>query len=1563
MARLYNFEAREYVNVPDEQVSALVQAGTHGFPQNQEVNILLPNGQGYTIPSDDAAYAFKLGAQYESPEATDKRVFKEEYGSGFGNALLAFGAGLGRGVTLGMSDAVLSAAVDPRIMQTYREEFGGLSTTGQIVGGLGPALLTGGAGAVGTAARLTPSGILALNATRAGQVASERALRKLAVDGLARKATQATSMVLVAGGAESLGAQAGTELTDMVLLDKPKSANEIIANLGFSALLGGALGGVLGGGAVLGVAGAKRTAEASKRLFENALDMPMVQGGVDVIAKALTSITGEPLERTRLMLDPSRKAVAGKKQVFNDEAVNKALLDEVKLERHALRAQKLRNKIADQARRFDLEVDAETARMSMDIDAEAAVQRRQSITNQLSDEEIEIAISDLEIHGKLDDLVKDKAKVQELGFEAKRNFLRDNLDLLEAHTAQKVEEIEELAKLNQRAAEIRENTYGISQRGRDNVNDFRYLLNENKRRSREVTAQIKDERRDMINSYTDEEITLGLEQLRDQGMLVDRLFNLKSMTAKQKRAFAIEKADYMFLQAQDDAERALLFDRLQDDLIEDRLVKENLADRIETTRKAVREAKVAEKSEAQRLIEDANSEFDRLADEAAVAVDKLYDDAEAITQKMQRVGAEDGEGRAKEGFYKRVKALIPKPTPEQSGEVQGLLDRVLTDADDYLQDLEKALFEPEEFIGDVRRAAQIRLDQTADTRLSRLTETYEEFRAEIISLRNLAEQQDDAQILMGESFEALDRLKRRIQETQRFSESMSPAARRQASKEGELIQAIETAMGNRELFGDAAITAYNKVNAAISGYLSARRTFERSLMKQGSFETTRKARGLSDKDLEELPDLEAMPTFSVRKQAKTGALGNILRQIDKNGAATTEARRELTNFIEAADRLNRTFKSELKDAGAENIFGPRHQALSESITNARGLFERARKSKNTINAYQMVTGRRIPFDELTDEARLAATKVEVQAKAVDNLQATLEDLVRQRRGLGAESFALSKDLASDARRAAAEARKHLSKQQSRQILALADKLDAQSEIQKRISALKAEAAEKKLNLKNARTQREKQFNRRLGKERQLLRQTEDALAKMELDVRKGVQRALDEQRELLAKQQAAVGKAKTARQTADQYRKFKTAQLKQKADDDLLDVQRELNAIQQQRETLKTKIAGQKKLYKADKAEKVQSLKVEEAKLAEAERQLKEEIKRRQYEIKARKYADDDALDKAELELLMKESAARQALDSLGSGMDGVGASVLAGAAGAIPFGATGALLGATVAAMTRPATFGRGTVLLWDIANATEEAIKRGADNIVNSLFAKTRPQVKPRAARLPTFLGFLSGLADTDVDSIDDEEFDKASRRLTHLAQNQQLQTKILEDSTKDLAETPELRAEVQRQASNIIQVVNRYNPKQPGTTTPLLRRRPYQPPRSEKAKLASVIDVVEDFVGTMVEGVIDNTLTQDQVDVSRLCFPEAHASLAAKVAEQIAEVEFIPEAKIGVLRKLVGSSIDLKSSGSFLSVTQGAHAVPQNEVARGGNFNQLKNQSNRAILPLQGPLQSGAGPAFLT
>ena len=124
-----------------------------------------------------------------------------------------------------------------------------------------------------------------------------------------------------------------------------------------------------------------------------------------------------------------------------------------------------------------------------------------------------------------------------------------------------------------------------------------------------------------------------------------------------------------------------------------------------------------------------------------------------------------------------------------------------------------------------------------------------------------------------------------------------------------------------------------------------------------------------------------------------------------------------------------------------------------------------------------------------------------------------------------------------------------------------------------------------------------------------------------------------------------------------------------------------------------------------------------------------------------------------------------------------------------------------------------------------------------------------------------------------------------------------------------------------------------------------------------------MVEDFVGTMVEGVIDNTLTQDQVDVSRLCFPEAHTSLAAKVAEQIAEVEFIPEAKIGVLRKLVGSSIDLKSSGSFLSVTQGAHAAPQNEVARGGNFNQLKNQSNRAILPLQGPLQSGAGPAFLT
>ena len=70
---LYNYELGDYERVPDEKVQDLVLAGGHAFGKDQEVSILLPNGQGYKVSGEKAMKALSLGAAFESDPAALKR--------------------------------------------------------------------------------------------------------------------------------------------------------------------------------------------------------------------------------------------------------------------------------------------------------------------------------------------------------------------------------------------------------------------------------------------------------------------------------------------------------------------------------------------------------------------------------------------------------------------------------------------------------------------------------------------------------------------------------------------------------------------------------------------------------------------------------------------------------------------------------------------------------------------------------------------------------------------------------------------------------------------------------------------------------------------------------------------------------------------------------------------------------------------------------------------------------------------------------------------------------------------------------------------------------------------------------------------------------------------------------------------------------------------------------------------------------------------------------------------------------------------------------------------------
>jgi len=117
------------------------------------------------------------GYQLATPEQVAKQIETEEYGD-VGSQVAAGLEGAAQGATLGAYGAVAGLVDDGYDRERrLREEYNPVtSTVGQVVGAVAPALLSGGAGAAGTAARLLPAGLEAsLGAKMAASLGSKAA--------------------------------------------------------------------------------------------------------------------------------------------------------------------------------------------------------------------------------------------------------------------------------------------------------------------------------------------------------------------------------------------------------------------------------------------------------------------------------------------------------------------------------------------------------------------------------------------------------------------------------------------------------------------------------------------------------------------------------------------------------------------------------------------------------------------------------------------------------------------------------------------------------------------------------------------------------------------------------------------------------------------------------------------------------------------------------------------------------------------------------------------------------------------------------------------------------------------------------------------------------------------------------------------------------------------------------------------------------------------------------------------------------------------------------------------
>lgn len=203
------------------------------------------NGQLGEIPVEQVSAAIQEGYQIASPEEAKESALQQEYGEGIGTEARAFGEGVLRGVSVGLSDVALRGlGADAEGLRERRERSPIASATGEVAGIAAPLVVSSLAGPAGPAAVIasrTPvvalsRASMALGETAAGAMQGSRVAKVLG------KALSPAIGSTIEGAAYGLGASVSEEM----LGESGLTAERLIGNVGLGGLFGGALGGIFG---------------------------------------------------------------------------------------------------------------------------------------------------------------------------------------------------------------------------------------------------------------------------------------------------------------------------------------------------------------------------------------------------------------------------------------------------------------------------------------------------------------------------------------------------------------------------------------------------------------------------------------------------------------------------------------------------------------------------------------------------------------------------------------------------------------------------------------------------------------------------------------------------------------------------------------------------------------------------------------------------------------------------------------------------------------------------------------------------------------------------------------------------------------------------------------------------------------------------------------------------------------------------------------------------------------------------------------------------------------------
>lgn len=287
--QLVNAKSGHPEDVPQDSAFDALRAGSHNLVAGQPVNVMGPGGELGSLPAEQipeavARYGYKIPTQADLTEHENQ----QKYGEGAGPALAAGALGAARGLTFGLSDVGLAGTglVTSATLQQLRQRNPTVSTATEVGGAVAGAALAPELSLPGRAAGLGARIAEGVAPAALGEGAS---LAARVVQGA--KATGATALGSAVEGALY---GAGENVTEAALGDPDLHAERLAANIGFGALTGGALGGLIKAGSLAAPASFDAAKSAISHFYDRFVGRPEMPGAASAVDVAASGAGGAP---------------------------------------------------------------------------------------------------------------------------------------------------------------------------------------------------------------------------------------------------------------------------------------------------------------------------------------------------------------------------------------------------------------------------------------------------------------------------------------------------------------------------------------------------------------------------------------------------------------------------------------------------------------------------------------------------------------------------------------------------------------------------------------------------------------------------------------------------------------------------------------------------------------------------------------------------------------------------------------------------------------------------------------------------------------------------------------------------------------------------------------------------------------------------------------------------------------------------------------------------------------------------------------------------------------------